>query len=66
MGACEPTGGWERGLHKAVRRRGAVFVSAHPNQIIAFRKSRAIKAKTDAIDAIARDRQPWRLGTDPS
>lgn len=50
--ACEPTGGWERTLRKEVRRRGAIFVSVHPNQIIAFRSSRAIKAKTDAIDAM--------------
>ena len=50
--ACEPTGGWERNLRKQVRRRGIVFISVHPNQIIAFRKSRTIKAKTDAIDAM--------------
>jgi transposase len=28
-----------------------VFVRVHPNQIVAFRKSRRIKAKTDRIDA---------------
>ncbi len=49
--AFEATGGWERTLQDALRGRGIPFVRVHPNQIIAFRKSRGIKAKTDRIDA---------------
>lgn len=49
--AFEPTGGWERILIAAARERGIPFVRVHPNDVIAFRKSRGIKAKTDAIDA---------------
>lgn len=49
--AFEPTGGYERVLREALRERGIVFVRVHPNDLIAFRKSRAIKAKTDRIDA---------------
>jgi len=49
--ACEPTGGYERTLIAAARERGIPFVRVHPNDVVAFRKSRGIKAKTDAIDA---------------
>ena len=49
--AFEPTGGCERLLIVAARERGIAFVRVHPNDLIAFRKSRGIKAKTDAIDA---------------
>src|SRR6266852_3541553 len=49
--AFEPTGGYERTLIAAARERGIAFVRVHPNDVIAFRKSRGIKAKTDAIDA---------------
>src|SRR5438034_7285793 len=49
--AYEPTGGHERHLVGALRQRGIFFLRVHPNEVIAFRKSRAIKAKTDAIDA---------------
>jgi len=49
--AFEPTGGYERVLRKALRERGILFVKVHPNEVIAFRESRGIKAKTDAIDA---------------
>src|SRR6266851_10076996 len=49
--AFEPTGGYERTLIAAARERGIAFVRVHPNVVIAFRKSRGIKAKTDAIDA---------------
>jgi transposase len=51
MVAFEPTGGYERTLRDALRRRGIVFVRVHPNELIAFRKARGIKAKTDPIDA---------------
>jgi len=49
--AFEPTGGYERPLAAALRQRGILFVRVHPNDLIAFRKSRGIKAKTDRIDA---------------
>lgn len=49
--ACEPTGGYERPLVTALRERGIAFVRVHPNHLIAYRKSRGIKAKTDRIDA---------------
>jgi transposase len=51
MAAFEPTGGYERSLREALRRRGILFVRVHPNELIAFRRSRGIKAKTDPIDA---------------
>jgi transposase len=47
----EPTGGYERELVAAVRARGIAYVRVHPNAVIAFRNSRGVKAKTDAIDA---------------
>jgi transposase len=47
----EPTGGYERHLIAALRERGILFVRVHPNDVVAFRKSRGIKAKTDPIDA---------------
>jgi transposase len=49
--AFEPTGGHERLLRKALSARDIVFIRVHPNDVIAFRKSRGIKAKTDRIDA---------------
>ena len=49
--AFEPTGGWERPLQAALRRHGIGFVRVHSNDVIAFRKSRGVKAKTDPIDA---------------
>lgn len=49
--AFEPTGGHERALARALRERGILFIRVHPNEVIAFRRSRGIRAKTDAIDA---------------
>src|SRR4029077_16754700 len=49
--ACQPTGGYERTLIAAARERGIAYLRVHPNDVVAFRKSRGIKAKTDAIDA---------------
>lgn len=49
--AFEPTGGYERGLCEALRERGIAFVRIHPNDLVAFRRSRGIRAKTDRIDA---------------
>jgi len=49
--AFEPTGGYERVLRDCLRERRIFFIRVHPNDVIAFRKSRGIKAKTDRIDA---------------
>lgn len=50
--AFEPTGGYERTLQAILHESGTTtFVRVHPNDVVAFRKSRAIKAKTDQIDA---------------
>lgn len=49
--AFEPTGGYERALRRAAKARDILFVRVHPNEIVAFRTSRAVRAKTDAIDA---------------
>lgn len=49
--AFEPTGGYERLLQRALRERAVLYVRVHPNEVIAYRKSRGIKAKTDRIDA---------------
>jgi transposase len=49
--AFEPTGGYERDLREILRDQGIVHVRVHPNEVIAFRKSRRIRAKTDRIDA---------------
>ena len=47
----EPTGGHERMLIAMLRERGVAFVRVHPNDVIAFRQSRGVKAKSDPIDA---------------
>lgn len=49
--AFEPTGGYERTLRRALCDAGVAFVRVHPNEIIAFRKAKGLKAKTDRIDA---------------
>lgn len=49
--AFEPTGGYERVLLHSLRAHGILFIRVHPNEVIAYRKSRGIKAKTDRIDA---------------
>jgi transposase len=49
--ACEPTGGYERVLLDALRARAIPFVRVHPNQLVAFRQSQGMRAKTDRIDA---------------
>jgi len=51
LAAFEPTGGYERVLQQALREGGVLYVRVHPNELIAYRKSRGIKAKTDRIDA---------------
>lgn len=49
--AFEPTGGYERVLRRALCTAGVAFVRVHPNEIVAFRKAKGLKAKTDRIDA---------------
>ncbi len=49
--ACEPTGGYERVLLTGLKERAIPFVRVHPNQLVAFRKSQGLRAKTDRIDA---------------
>lgn len=49
--AFEPTGGYEHTLQQALRQRTILFRRIHPNTLIDYRKSRGIRAKTDAIDA---------------
>lgn len=49
--AFEPTGGLERTLRQALAAARIPFARVHPNEVAAFRASRGVKAKTDAIDA---------------
>lgn len=49
--AFEPTGGHERILIAALRTRDIPFIRVHPNDVIAFRQSRGVRAKSDPIDA---------------
>jgi transposase len=51
LAAFEPTGGYERVLRRCLRHHQILFVRVHPNEIIAFRKRRGVKAKTDRLDA---------------
>jgi transposase len=48
----ESASGHERILVAALRERRIPFIRVHPNDVIAFRKSRGIKAKSDPIDAL--------------
>lgn len=47
----EPTGGYERLLRRSLEAAGIPFARVHPNEIVAFRKQRGRKAKTDAMDS---------------
>jgi transposase len=49
--AFEPTGGYERGLRRALTQAGLPFARVHPNAVCAFRQVRGVKAKTDGLDA---------------
>jgi transposase len=51
MVAFEPTGGYERILRRALVTAGVFHVRVHPNEVVAYRRQRGIKAKTDRIDA---------------
>jgi transposase len=52
LAAMEPTGGYERALCLALAEAGVRYVKLHPNTILAFRKARGLRAKTDRIDAM--------------
>ena len=47
----EPTGGYERTLRHCLTAAPLRHVRVHPNEVVAFRRWRGIKAKTDAMDA---------------
>lgn len=47
----EPTGGYERCLHRQLRQAGQRFIRAHPSQVQQFRLLTGTRAKTDPIDA---------------
>lgn len=51
MVAFEPTGGYERPLRRCLSRAKVAFRQVHPNEVVAYRKRRGIRAKTDRIDA---------------
>jgi transposase len=47
----ERTGGYERALEAACARAGVAWAVVHSHRVQAFRVTRGIKAKTDALDA---------------
>ena len=49
--AFEPTGGYERLLRRCLLRAKVASKQVHPNEVVAYRRRRGIKAKTDRIDA---------------
>lgn len=49
--AFEPTGGHERLLRQLAEEAGVRWARVHPNEILAFRKAKGFKAKTDRLDA---------------
>jgi transposase len=51
VAAFEPTGGYERVLRRCLRESKVAFVRVHPNEVVAFRQRRGVKAKTDRLDA---------------
>jgi Transposase len=51
LAAFEPTGGYERVLRRCLRQGEVVFARVHPNEVVAFRHRRGVKAKTDRLDA---------------
>ena len=48
----EPTGGYERVLRHCLGAAKLPFARVHPNEVVAYRKMRGVKAKTDAKDAV--------------
>jgi transposase len=51
LAAFEPTGGYEKPLRRALLEAQVRFARVHPNEVIAFRRLRGVRAKTDRIDA---------------
>ena len=51
FGRVDPTGGYERVVRCCLNRATVAFAQVHPNEVVAFRRRRGIKAKTDRIDA---------------
>ena len=51
LAAFEPTGGYERTLRRCLVEAAVPFARVHPNQLVAFRTRRGVRAKTDALDA---------------
>jgi len=49
--AYEATGGYERELAAAARAAGLLHHRIHPDRLVAFRRQKGVKAKTDAADA---------------
>jgi transposase len=49
--AFEATGGYERALQRCLRADEVLYARVHPNDVVAYRRSRGIRAKTDRIDA---------------
>ena len=51
MSTLEKRGGYERPLRRGLSAAGLPFARVHPNEIVAYRRARGMKAKTDRIDA---------------
>lgn len=49
--AFEPTGGYERPLRHCLSRAQVASKQVHLNEVVAYRRRRGIRAKTDRIDA---------------
>ncbi len=49
--AFEPTGGYEHVLRRCLAEAGLPFAQVHPNEVVAYRRQRGVRAKTDRIDA---------------
>lgn len=49
--AFEPTGGYERLVRQCLGEARVPFARVHPNEVVAFRARRGVRAKTDLIDA---------------
>jgi transposase len=52
--AFEPTGGYERIVRRCLSRAKVAFAQVHPNEVVAFRRRRGIKAKTEAARRFCR------------
>ena len=57
----EPTGGYERPLQRGLRNAGLAFARVHPNEVVAFRKLRGVKAEgpTSRMPACSPISPPW-------